>query len=138
MSLEFSYISLHEFLDKIEGEQSSPLSKEQIIALKKQFRKDYLKAYKKYHRSVHKVLTISVSNGQYIQLVNEARKQGIKLRDYILLKLYTPNSHIATRKVVLTPLLTCLDILEEALFEQEFTAIVKALEILINLKTVLI
>jgi hypothetical protein len=126
---------VHEYLDFYAQKLGSLLSDEQIVALKKEYRKKYLAYKKKIYRAKHKTITLSMSEKEYTELTSKAKEYGISLRDYQRIKLFADLHTFKVSKAIFPLVLELIDLLEEAIYEQSMKHLPKTLNLLLTIKT---
>lgn len=135
---EFKWLGVHDYLDACAKELGSPLSDEQVIHFKQAYRKKYLAYKKKEHRKNHKTVSISMSKEDYLMLQERAKEGGIKMRDYFFLKLFQKSEQHMVKKSLLPKLLTLIDDVEFAMYAKGTLHLPKTLEVLLQIKNLLL
>lgn len=125
---------VHEYLDFLTQKRGTPLSQEQVIQYKKEYRKKYLAHKKKMYRASHKTISLSVSAEEHVVLTSKAKEYGISLRDYQRIKLFNKENTFIVSRTVLPLLLELIDLLEEAIYEQSMKHLPKTLNLLLHIK----
>lgn len=125
---------LHPYLDACAQKSPTPLTDEQIVALKKEYRKKYLAYKKKMYRASHKTLSLSVSKQEHAVITSKAKEYGISLRDYQRIKLFADLDTFTVTKAIFPLVLDLIDLLEEAIYEQSMKHLPKTLNLLLTIK----
>jgi hypothetical protein len=126
---------LYPYLDACAQKSPTPLTDEQIVVLKKEYRKKYLAYKKKMYRAKHKTITLSMSEKEYTELTSKAKEYGISLRDYQRIKLFADLDTLNVSKAIFPLVLELIDLLEEAIYEQSMKHLPKTLNLLLTIKT---
>ena len=125
---------LYPYLDACAQKSPTPLTDEQIVALKKEYRKKYLAYKKKMYRASHKTISLSVSKQEHVMITSKAKEYGISLRDYQRIKLFADLDTFKVSKAIFPQVLELIDLLEEAIFEQSMKHLPKTLNLLLTIK----
>jgi hypothetical protein len=135
---EFHWNGVNDYLDFYAQKHGSPLSEEQIITLKHEYRKKYLAYKKKVYRARQKSLSFSVSKKDYILLQSLAKEQGLKIRDYLFVKLFAKGDNHKVKKVLLPKVLELIDDVECSIYEKSALHLPKVLNILMQIKNLIL
>ncbi len=97
MKFDFIYISLHHFLDsRIENGTATA---DEVIALKKEYRRLYNNAYQKWKRQHKKIIHLAISHKQYSIMQSLADNHKLSLYQFITQSAINPKVFLANELI---------------------------------------